>query len=217
MATLSMLPKWMQGGGGMQSVGSSIRELEVRIADIHAFRTATATLPAHPLPRPITLEAEFGAAERAEYARVTAKLGIASPAFTKLETEHVLSELGIEVFDWEEVREFLDKAFPTRWSDSGATRTGGWEWKPLQAVHATARFEAYPKAIPLPILLLVERVADRLPEAVFFVSDEKSPQDFLDPFLMMRHGGNVWVIACWDEPGFTGKAEPTAPGPVTPK
>lgn len=61
----------------------------------------------------------------------------------------------------------------------------------------------YQKPVPMPVLETISKVRGAFPDAECFVSDivaEKRP----DPFLMVRYGGQEFVIERWDEPGFRG-------------
>lgn len=68
------------------------------------------------------------------------------------------------------------------------------------------QFVRYSEAVPLPVLLTVERLADRIgDDAEFFVAALGGP---IDPFLGIRLKSDpahtLFVVERWDEPGFRG-------------
>ena len=72
----------------------------------------------------------------------------------------------------------------------------------------------YTKKLPLEVMQLALEVQTQLPRARLFVSDgakvaDQTKPQVLDPFLAVGLGEiDLEVIACWDEPDFTGKLNP---------
>lgn len=92
-------------------------------------------------------------------------------------------------------------------------RTTGWESMYLaspgkaQPMRIIGGWDAalYSKPIPLPVLLTVENIQHRLPEACFFISDEAQRMTQpVDPFLMVLVGNERYIVERWDEPNFRG-------------
>lgn len=97
-----------------------------------------------------------------------------------------------------------------------------WVWKPmrskdLESAKAASyrQFDAgyvagaqYAKPLPLRVLAGVKEILERMPDAVFLVSDFEVVRP--DPFLAVTskkliEQGKLWIINCWDEPGFEDK------------
>jgi len=106
-----------------------------------------------------------------------------------------LAANGIQTYDYEEVRNYLNKTKPERTK---------WEWIPLRS--KDRHYESQPRygrLIPLRALQKVALIEEKFPESSlkFFVSDYVSENP--DPFLAVNDGGlNYVVIDVWDEPGF---------------
>lgn len=64
------------------------------------------------------------------------------------------------------------------------------------------RVRPYSKVIPERVLLIADQIVSRFPEAKLYVSEiERDP----DPFLGVTFDGDtLFVVAVWDEPGFSG-------------
>ena len=66
--------------------------------------------------------------------------------------------------------------------------------------------QPYRAAVPLPVLLTVEKIQKAVPEVFFYVSAPKVMAGDPDPFLMVTgRGVGVCVVERWDEPGFREK------------
>lgn len=65
--------------------------------------------------------------------------------------------------------------------------------------------ELYSKPVPMPVLLTVQRIVEKFPEAKFYVSDKANVQiEPRDPFLLVVHLDQQYIIERWDEPSFRG-------------
>ena len=159
--------------------------------------------------------------EYAEYQRVAAKVGFAPRGLESEALRRFLCDAGIRVYPYQVVQKYLNDKYGVSSETSGAK----WVWKPLrgadQVKHdvgyhqyirrslngAVAREQPpYAKPVPLPVLLTVERITERFPEALFFVSDQYSAPPIPDPFLCVVYGEDPEpvVIERWDEPKFRG-------------
>ena len=171
--------------------------------------------------------------EYAEYERVAAKVGFAPRGLKSDALLAFLRESGIRVYPTDAVVKYLGEKYGVKKDDpliSGST-VAKWVWKPLRSADgfdrtvrerlmqtgrqiwhsrngAVAREQhPYAKPVPLPVLLTVERISDKFPEALFFVSDEYSAPPMPDPFLAVVYGedSSPVIVERWDEPGFRGE------------
>lgn len=93
---------------------------------------------------------------------------------------------------------------PARSRDASQT-DAGWGHVALSGPngHIQGYVRQYDKPIPIPVLLTMERVADKFPDVRMYVSDELDPREFVrDPFLMVVHLGKRYIIERWDEPNY---------------
>lgn len=171
-----------------------------------------------PPAKPPTSTTTIGepAAIDAEYAALVADLGINSAAVDLERFKALVPELGLHVYDDDEVREYLHSLYKVPVGD--LTSTVVWGWRPLRAIDrvpgAPAQYngrvqrsvEPYTKPIPYPVLLTVKAVRDACPSARFYVSDEMQGEQIPDPFLLVEIAGQQFVIERWDEPAFRAKA-----------
>lgn len=153
--------------------------------------------------------------QRAEYIRLTAKHGVFRAVAAKAPTLlGALKEEGLSLYDLANVERYLDKKEGRNY----------WTWYPLRDKdvewrHAVKRVTRgsysssgqvsntwYQQPIPLPVLLTVDRLVERLgDEPRFYVAAIASPPD---PFLAVTSTRDekhtLYVIERWDEPGFRG-------------
>lgn len=159
-----------------------------------------------PAPAPTAAAlAEGPEAPGEAYRKLAAKLGVKSAALREAELESVLREEMIPVYEYAKVEAFLND----QCRRAGAVNTWirfQWSWKPLRKQDRMKHGErvsnsVYQQAVPYPVLLRVEQIAERLPEAKFFVSEIEKVQD---PFLAVTVEGSqrFWVIERWNEPNF---------------
>lgn len=182
-------------------------------------------------PQPKTtadgVDAEFNRLCVEEYENLAVRVGFSSPALLKQKLVLFLQSLGRGVYNYEEVRIFLNREF-------GVPREGWWKqtwgWRCLRekdaehsGLRSWGRRENVPNGqmemngpyalqLPLEVLGLVNQIFTELPEAHFYVSDQPrgaewaSPREG-DPFLAVTFDNleELIVVACWDEPGFQGK------------
>lgn len=90
------------------------------------------------------------------------------------------------------------------WSECGAVGFGGFG-KGAMRVIGGKDVALYAKPVPLPVLLTIEAIQQRVPDALFFVSDEaRRMPERVDPFLMVLVAGERYIVERWDEPSFRG-------------
>lgn len=105
----------------------------------------------------------------------------------------------------------LSLPFPWDWDRTlrGNPATITWNWHPLRKQDKKAidnGSPVYKHPVPMPVLMTIEKICDRMPDAAFFVTDYEVKDP--DPFLLVTHkelgieGG--YVIERWDEPSFRG-------------
>lgn len=159
----------------------------------------------------------LSADEYAEYQRVATKVGFAPRGLKSNELRQYLRDAGIRVYPMDAVQKYLNG----KYGEADGQRGAKWVWKPLRSadglsIHgawqsghlvngAVAREQApYGKPVPLPVLLTVERIADKFPDALFFVSDEYDAPPIGDPFLAVVYGedSEPVIVERWDEPVF---------------
>lgn len=158
--------------------------------------------------------------EFAEYERVARAVGFAPRGLKSDELRRFLSEIGIAIYPLPKVVAYLNTQY------GEAKQSATWVWAPLRTADrftveirnqmagynsrhsrngAVAReLSPYAKPVPLPVLLTVERILARFPDALFFVNDEYHAPPIVDPFLAVWYGedSDVVVIERWDEPAF---------------
>lgn len=166
----------------------------------------------------------LSAEQLAEYQRVAAKVGFAPRGLKSDALRQFLRDEGISVYASDAVKKYLDQKYGKE-GERGAT----WVWKPFRtadgesAEERSNRFNGgwgmprhsrngsigreqsvYGKPVPLPVLLTVERILDKFPDAHFYVSDEYTAPPIADPFLAVVYGedSDPVVIERWDEPTF---------------
>jgi len=107
----------------------------------------------------------------------------------------VLSELGVSVFNPTSVEEYKARKRSEQYNKAG--NRFEWTWK-------RTALKDYQQPVPLGVLQLALRIAERLPEAKFSV-DQLSTHGKLqvDPFLVVLMGPMEYYIAQWDEPTFS--------------
>jgi hypothetical protein len=151
--------------------------------------------------------------EREEYKRVAEAIGI--DCCTDLIREKLracLTEENIHTYNYPQVVNYLDDKLGADWEWRGL-RTMDTEhlkgcylkgcYLPAEKSHRKVLFadEPYRGAVPLPVLLTVQKICKAVPEVHFYVSCPKGADG--DPFLMVinRQLG-PHVVERWDEPNF---------------
>lgn len=155
-------------------------------------------------------EPDMSAEERAEYIRVAEAVGIGdSPAVIAERLLAFMQEENITTYDRQKVYEYLNQELGK----------GKWEWRGVRKSDV-AEFSgwishydggdvmygaiAYTEKIPLPVLLTIQKVAEAVPGAHFYISELASSK-VGDPFLMVSGRGiGSYIIERWDEPRFRG-------------
>lgn len=116
------------------------------------------------------------------------KLGVKA-AFVGDRLLDVLKEEGIQVFHRVKVEQYL-------------TDKGAWKWYKLRNCdREDSLFPLYTELVPWEVLVTVEKLLARIPDAHFLVAAlEKDPDPFLGVGSMKE--GCFYIIERWDEPGF---------------
>jgi hypothetical protein len=186
-------------------------EPETNVAVAESAVEETVAQPA-PAPFPSSgpaREPRLDAEEMAEYIRVSAEVGI--DCCTDLTREKLLAclrEENVHIFDNAQVIAYLDEKLGNDWEWRGLRTvdvehlgtTGAWHTtgKPREVYFAR---QPYRGAVPLPVLLTVQKIQRAVPEVYFYVSAPKGNDG--DPFLCVT---NRWlgsyIIERWDEPNF---------------
>lgn len=169
-------------------------------------------------PEPITTDDIRDDAEYIQHAALARKLGvaIAAPSISTSKVLRVaLSAECLPVYNLRAVEKYMD--------DLSVKRRTMWHWYPLRNAdreHVTrdeqdrereggftsysgrVTRDRYSQAVPLPVLMTVDRLLERLGHSVsFFVA----ALGVGDPFLAVRLNSapdQMFVIERWDEPGF---------------
>lgn len=155
----------------------------------------------------------------AEYLDLAKHIGLDPSASTdEAEILEAIQHGGFHVFDFDKVdgylwRQALREKSPSKWVWKSMRRTD-WEGLVRDADQRTATAagtlstDQYARALPMRIMKDVQAILDCFPDAKFLVSDYEVIRP--DPFLAVTTprlfaAGKIWIIDCWDEPGFTEK------------
>lgn len=146
--------------------------------------------------------------EMQEYMRVSTEVGI--DCCTDLTREKLLAcfrEENIHVFNMKQVVAYLDDNLGEDWQWRGlrtvdAAHMPGGSWS--HEVGKRKIFfagDVYRGAVPLPVLLTVQKIQKAVPEVFFYVSARKNEDG--DPFLAVTNRWlGCYVVERWDEPNF---------------
>lgn len=161
-----------------------------------------------PLKRPVVQATSSDPDFDRSYDQLATKLGIRSRsgiAQSKLLT--VLAEESIDVYELSRVERYMDRKgywgwFPLRTVDAARTFMVSREtFTPYSSLYGGAKQGVYQNPIPYPVLLTVEKILERCPDANFFIA---APDKHPDPFLAVVHlsDSKMYVVERWDEPSF---------------
>ena len=147
------------------------------------------------------------------YLKLASLVGLISPATDEARMLDYIFESGTKVYDFALVDKYLyNKAL----KEGTQVR---WVWKPLREKDRSAIGNSrdsrtaglmFPKqyghAVPERVLAHVAGILEKLPDAVFLVSDYEVIKP--DPFLAITTEkllgeGKIWIVDVWAEPGFT--------------
>lgn len=179
-------------------------------------------------PKPEPLVAHGPDPELEAHAALAKKLGVAVyPKLGALKLRNILAEEGLTCYDKKAVRAYMD-------SLAGQTPNTSWFWfhaiarqvlndtislgyynrgnaLDLEKIQGSIIGSVYRDAIPLPVLLTIDKLLTRLGDdvvpviAATFELSKLRPAP-ADPFLavLMREEDEMFIIERWDEPGFRG-------------
>jgi hypothetical protein len=151
-----------------------------------------------------------------------------SAAVDEVKMTQAISSLGLMVFDYKEVDDYLY----TKALAQGTNMR--WVWKPIRSkdidkIHSAGAgwsvrpqmgmvlAEIYNQKLPMDVMNIVSRVLECEPDAIPLISDYEVARP--DPFLAITTSkllgaGKIWIVAVWAEPSFNGKAAPVTLSPV---
>jgi hypothetical protein len=165
-----------------------------------------------------------GEQRKDDYHAVAKSIGLSPSASTdEADVLEAIEHSQLHVYDFDKVdgylyRRALREKSPSRWvwkpmrksdvkANAAGVKTGedGVQIDRVGYVSATQ----YSRVLPMRVMENVKSVLDCLPDAVFLVSDYEVIRP--DPFLAVTtprllEAGKIWIIDCWDEPGFTESA-----------
>ena len=145
-----------------------------------------------------------------DYRKAALICGIDNDAMGVCVVLEVLKARGLRPYDRREVEAYLTQLYQN---------VRFWTWRAVHVRDPRSRGQnwegtawlggdhAYGKAIPYPIVLLINDIREALPDARFFISDERTEGNYpaetvSDPFLAVMVGRTLTVVEAWDEPGF---------------
>jgi hypothetical protein len=144
----------------------------------------------------------------AEYLQTAKAVGLDDDLgyILELKLSAVLVDENIRVYDYGKVCRFLDRKLGKEWKwlplreiDRQEFPGGTWSHE----VEGAKRYfgeTRYNRPVPLPVLLTVQKIVEKVPEARFFVSGiERDADPFLCVTTKLLH---VTVIERWDEPDY---------------
>lgn len=167
-------------------------------------------------PKPVTVQVE-GSDERFEaYTALATKHGVRNGAFLQAALLRFCKREEIPVYSNDAVWKYLDSILPFALKQGTSfTQAAGWVWYPLRKSdvgmltnHIDGRNGSivkaqYQAAVPLPVLHLVDKIAQLFEDVSFFVGARFENEWIGDPFLAVNAAGmGMIIIAHWDEPGF---------------
>jgi hypothetical protein len=187
---------------------------------------ADAPPPALPVPYVPEIDVETKGVDLDEYVRVARELGFEPPSLVDLKLGMFLQQQEIPCYDNQKVDHHLREWVEREHGPNGPFGTFEtrhyWCWKPLSKdatkhkslsarlgamvseQHGDVTSIPYDKHVPIEALKTAQRIKVGAPcEVEFFVSDYQAVRP--DPFLMVRAAGGKreFVVAHWDEPGFS--------------
>jgi hypothetical protein len=139
-----------------------------------------------------------------EYHRVASKVGFACKEVrvkvTEAELVDWLQGQAMPVYDYGQVKGYLDGIVSRYNAEHYPSSRVDWKWVPV------AQYGKLDKPIPMPVLMTMEKVADRFGDSVEMSISEITK--YPDPFLSLHVPGSErrFVIERWDEPKFRDKA-----------
>ncbi len=160
------------------------------------------------MPKAISKDRLLPKSEAEEYLAIAKAVGLDDDLgyLLDIRLREVLVEENIHVYDYDKVAAFLDAKIGNKWKwlplrqlDSEEFPGGNWghEVAGTRRVYGNQR---YNRAIPLPVLLTVKKIAERIPEARFYVSGvDRDADPFLCVTTKLLH---TYVVERWDEPDY---------------
>lgn len=150
-----------------------------------------------------------------DYIDAARRVGVINAATKRGMILRICAEMGLRVYPLGAVEKFMDAQFGHAKKGSDPT----WGWRPLREAdrdklisnrddgmpNGCIAKRLYHGAVPLPVLLTVERIAEAVPDVHFYVTDKVNATAEEDPFLAVTAAGmNMLIVERWDEPNFKG-------------
>jgi hypothetical protein len=159
------------------------------------------------IPARTPVKADLKSEELAEYCAVAERIGVKNSALIEERLRRFLEDENIHEFDEWQVVSFLNhKLGKDNWHWRGIRQCdvdelpGSWS----MTVHNQKIYfsnKVYGDAIPLPVLLTIEKIQNAVPDVYFYVSTAGLPDE--DPFLLVTSRGiGSYIVERWDEPDF---------------
>lgn len=163
-----------------------------------------------PIPKSYEAHPDLNGDELEEYLKVATALGLSSQGAVASERlRHVIKRGNFHIFDRVQVAEYLnEKLGKDQWEWAGLRPCDVEEFSDSNwfSHHGDHRIpfshRQYSANVPLPVLLTVQRIAEEVPEARFYISNRRE-NPWADPFLMVTtKNSSSFIIERWDEPSF---------------
>jgi hypothetical protein len=161
------------------------------------------------IPGAVSVQPSLGKDLLATYLETARAIGMEPDqgALLNERIEQALSEENIQVYNNQDVTTFLDHKLGPTWVWAGlrpidVEHLKGWHYDVPKVRVVNFGSKPYSEAVPLAVLLTVQKILTHVPEAHFYVSAVAEPDDE-DPFLaVVNQSSKMFVVERWDEPGF---------------
>jgi len=186
--------------------------VDIEQEDINPVATETAVAIAESgMSVPVvtaSMKSSLSEEERTEYARVCAEIGYTCGDLIREKLKAFLHDEGIHIYNHKQVVAYLDEQLGNDWEWRGLRQadvdelgaSGNWHTTG-EPRHVNFAVRPYRGAIPLPVLLTIQKIQKAVPEVFFYISSPKNNDGA--PFLMVTtRSMGQYVIERWDEPSF---------------
>jgi hypothetical protein len=142
-----------------------------------------------PVAHPVAPALNSDAPDLDAYFEVAQAIGFEPPIILKERFRRTLASTGLPVYSRYDVARYLDRQY-----GQGRPDRPTWGWRPMRPADVQSPvaevknndallrgFASYEKAIPLPVLITVQRLLADFPGARFFVSDDVKPSEIPQP------------------------------------
>jgi hypothetical protein len=149
-------------------------------------------------PEPLKLS---GQSIPAGYLALCDKVGFVPTELKDQAFKQFLFDSEISVYDHDQVKAYLERRAAA--ASSTVTRQVVL-WRGLREKDSTyvSSTGIYQKLVPMRVLVMVDKILGKFPDARFYVSEIVADPD---PFMAVTIGtGKMFIFAVWGEPGFSG-------------